>query len=144
MTFSDRIGVVLFGVSAAVLCAHLTAAQEPGSQPAVSSAIASGRTTFRQFCGPCHGVSAKGDGPVGRLLLTKPADLTQLRRRHQDEFPRTILEQMLLLGTRMETEAHGSEQMPIWGPVFRNIDTNESVVKERVANLLAYLESIQE
>ena len=144
MAFSNRIGVVFFGVSAAVLCAHLTAAQEPGGQPAVSSAIASGRTTFRQFCAPCHGVSAKGDGPVGRLLLTKPADLTQLRRRHQDEFPRTILEQMLLLGTRMETEAHGSEQMPIWGPVFRGIDTNDTLIKTRVANLIRYLESIQE
>ena len=49
-----------------------------------------------------------------------------------------------MLGTRMETAAHGSEQMPIWGPVFRGIDTNDTLIKTRVANLIRYLESIQE
>lgn len=34
--------------------------------------------------------------------------------------------------------------MPIWGLVFRSIDASPTLVNARVANLLAYLESIQE
>jgi hypothetical protein len=34
--------------------------------------------------------------------------------------------------------------MPIWGPVFRAMNPDESIAKLRVDNLLRYLESIQQ
>jgi hypothetical protein len=51
---------------------------------------------------------------------------------------------MLTRATRLQTSAHGSEQMPVWGSTFRIIDASPAVAHVRVANLLAYLKSIQQ
>jgi len=41
--------------------------------------------------------------------------------------------------------AHGSSEMPTWGPIFRfNDKQNERVVKQRIKNLSDYLASLQE
>ena len=45
---------------------------------------------------------------------------------------------------RSSTPAHGSQEMPIWGPVFRAMSPDENIAKLRVDNLLRYLESIQQ
>ena len=44
--------------------------------PATKESIAKGRALFRIYCMPCHGYSGKGDGPVGKIFETTPADLT--------------------------------------------------------------------
>lgn len=106
-------------------------------------ALSAGRETFVQFCAPCHGRDAKGGGPVASLLLTRPSDLTQISRRNDGAFPLAALEGELL-ETRLPTSAHGSVQMPIWGRTFLAIDASATLVRARVANLLAYLESMQQ
>jgi len=45
--------------------------------PANSQSITAGGALFATNCVPCHGVSGKGDGPVGITLNPRPADLTQ-------------------------------------------------------------------
>jgi len=40
-------------------------------------------------------------------------------------------------------EAHGSRDMPIWGPIFQSLAPDSSFVKLRMSNLLDYLKSIQ-
>jgi hypothetical protein len=41
--------------------------------------------------------------------------------------------------------AHGSSEMPVWGPIFRSLDhSNAALAKLRIANVLKYLESMQE
>jgi len=44
--------------------------------PATAKSIAMGRALFLTYCLPCHGASGKGDGPVGKIFETEPADLT--------------------------------------------------------------------
>jgi len=39
--------------------------------------------------------------------------------------------------------AHGSADMPVWGPVFRGLDPSDALVKVRIANVVTYIESIQ-
>ncbi len=34
-----------------------------------------GKALFGVYCVPCHGESGRGDGPVGRIFVPKPADL---------------------------------------------------------------------
>ena len=128
--------VLTAGISAA-------AAQGSGDDRARALAIEAGRDTFRQFCSPCHGRGAKGDGPVAPLLLTAPTDLTQVNRRNNGVFPAATFEAMLML-TRLQTNAHGSQQMPIWGTVFQSVDSSATLARARVVNLLAYLESMQQ
>ena len=44
--------------------------------PANRDSIAAGEVLFVTNCVPCHGVSGKGDGPVGLTMNPRPADLT--------------------------------------------------------------------
>jgi len=44
--------------------------------PASKESIAMGRALFMTYCLPCHGESGKGDGLVGKVFDTEPADLT--------------------------------------------------------------------
>jgi copper transport protein len=53
-----------------------TTSGEANPIPPNSQSIAEGKTVYIQNCVPCHGVSGKGDGPVGKTLNPRPADLT--------------------------------------------------------------------
>ena len=41
-----------------------------------AQSIADGESLFATNCASCHGAEGRGDGPAGRFLATKPADLT--------------------------------------------------------------------
>lgn len=124
------------------------APQDARDERTTALAVSAGRDTYRQFCAPCHGQDGKGHGPVADILKVPPVDLTQVKRRNKGVFPLATLEAMLTSASRLQTAAHpmahGSEQMPIWGPTFRAIDNSPTLARARVANLLAYLESIQQ
>ncbi len=120
------------------------APQDARAERATALALSAGRSTFSQFCAPCHGIDGKGHGPIAPDLLTLPADLTQMNRRNDGAFPLVTFEAVLTRATRPQTPAHRSEHMPIWGPMFLSIDSSETLARARVANLLAYIESIQQ
>jgi hypothetical protein len=33
--------------------------------------------------------------------------------------------------------------MPVWGPTFRSLEPSDRLVKERIANVVQYVESLQ-
>lgn len=45
--------------------------------PPNRESVAAGQALFTTVCAPCHGVTGKGDGPVGAALNPRPADLRQ-------------------------------------------------------------------
>ena len=61
-----------FWLIAAALTALALAA--PASQ---AGDVASGKTVFVANCASCHGVTGKGDGPVGMALDPRPRDFSQ-------------------------------------------------------------------
>jgi hypothetical protein len=77
------------------------------------------------------------------MLTTHPTDLTSLARRNKGEYPLADLEGLFTPPIRLRTVAHGSEQMPVWGPTFRAIDGSSALAQARIAALLAYIESVQ-
>jgi mono/diheme cytochrome c family protein len=141
---------VVLGVSTITALTFLTthmavaAQQRVDLEPASALAIQAGRGTFEQFCAPCHGVDGKGHGVVTPILAAQPPDLTTASRRNRGAFPLDALEAMLTNSTDRQPSAHRSGQMPIWGSTFRAIDNSPTLARARIANLLAYLESIQE
>lgn len=44
---------------------------------ALAADAAAGKTLFDMNCSSCHGVSGKGDGPVGQALNPPPRDFTK-------------------------------------------------------------------
>jgi mono/diheme cytochrome c family protein len=96
---------------------------------------------FRAYCAPCHGLDGKGHGPAASALNSKVADLTLLTKHARGEFPsdrvRNVLE-----GTQTPA-AHGSHEMPVWGPVFHQVEADQDLGSVRVQNLVTYIESLQ-
>src|SRR5690348_2011853 len=105
--------------------------------------VPSGKVMYQEHCATCHGSDAKGTGPMAPLLITRPSDLTLLAKRHAGKFPREYVTHVLEFGPG--PTAHGSSDMPAWGPIFRYYDKqNERAVQQRIRNLCDYLASVQE
>jgi len=101
----------------------------------------SGEQMYKDYCAACHGSSGRGDGPAAAFMKTWPPDLTTMTQRNDGKFPEIKVRETLLFGT--SSHAHGTSDMPIWGPLFRALDQNKKEVKERVSNLTTYVESLQ-
>jgi mono/diheme cytochrome c family protein len=97
---------------------------------------------FNSYCAPCHGKGGKGDGPAATALKVPPANLTQLAKKNNGKFPADHVATILRTGV---SGAHGSSDMPVWGPLFASVSgKDQSLVQMRISNLIHYLESLQE
>jgi mono/diheme cytochrome c family protein len=106
------------------------------------TSAASGKEMFTSYCATCHGTDGKGGGPAASALKTPPADLTMLSKNNGGKFP-AMKVSSVLHGTS-DPSAHGSKEMPVWGPLFRSVSGgNDSEVQQRVANLTHYVETLQ-
>jgi mono/diheme cytochrome c family protein len=102
-----------------------------------------GADLYRFHCASCHGKAGHGDGPTAEVLTKAVPDLTQIARRNGGRFPRKKMED-IIAGIDVSTAAHGSREMPIWGPVFSQIEWDQDLGKVRLRNLTDYLESMQQ
>jgi mono/diheme cytochrome c family protein len=102
-----------------------------------------GVDNFHSYCSPCHGRAGKGDGPVAPALRRPPSDLTTLAKRNHGVFPRADVRGFITNGNR-DIPEHGSSAMPVWGPTFRALDSSDTSVAIRIANVVEYLASIQQ
>jgi hypothetical protein len=127
------------GVAGAARAQHSTK-DEPRSllMPSLSSL-----ENFASYCAPCHGHDGKGRGPAADALTSPPSDLTKLAARNKGVFPARSVRDYLTHGNEA-VQAHGSRTMPVWGPTFRAFDSSDRAVALRIANLVTYLESIQQ
>ena len=101
-----------------------------------------GRDSFNLYCASCHGPSGRGDGPIASALRTRPADLTVLARRNRGTFPRDRVT-AFVDGSSRALPAHGTTDMPVWGPIFHALDASDARALVRLINLVAYVESLQ-
>ncbi len=102
---------------------------------------------YRDYCGACHGIDAKGNGPTAPMLTIHPTDLTQLSKKNNGVFP--ALRFSKVVDGREEIRAHGTREMPIWGRQFTaqesgTMGTEKAAVSGRIQALAAYLNSIQQ
>jgi hypothetical protein len=70
-------------------------------------------------------------------------DLTTLARRNNGKFSASDV-QGHITGTDRMVPAHGSADMPVWGPVFRALSGDEAGRTLRLTNLVRYIESMQQ
>ena len=103
---------------------------------------ASGKEMFTQSCAPCHGADGKGHGPAASAMKVAPTDLTQLARTHDGKYPANSVASVLRFGDG--PGAHGSAEMPLWGPLFPSLDKfHDTTVQQRISNIVTYTETLQ-
>jgi mono/diheme cytochrome c family protein len=118
-----------------------------GSPDLGSDPIAAGGRAYAARCASCHGLDARGDGPVGPALRTAPPDLTWLTERNGGTFPRDYV--IAVITGTVAITAHGTREMPVWSDRVAPADGNgagaaASVYLRRTVEALAdYLASIQ-
>lgn len=143
LRFSGHRAFVFAGLAGAGLA--LAAAPEALAQPSLyelnKEMVAKGRTTYARYCVSCHGKEARGDGPLAKELRVPVPDLTTLAARSGGTYPYDRVVRIISKGN--EVRAHGTADMPAWGPAFNRTDGIEAAVDEAIRNLARYLESIQ-
>jgi len=110
--------------------------------PIPATSAASGQEMFNTYCAVCHGKDAKGGGPSAAALRVPPPNLTMLSLRHGGKYPTAYVESVLKFGVETNP-AHGSKDMPIWGPVLGAISVDTPEAERRIHNLNQYIESLQ-
>ena len=110
--------------------------------PAAYTDPSSGKEMYMQYCASCHGMDGKGNGPAAPALKVPATNLTALASKNGGKFPDTHVA-AVIQGDAM-TPAHGSKDMPVWGPIFHSMaGHSQAQVQLRIRNLTAYLETIQ-
>jgi mono/diheme cytochrome c family protein len=106
--------------------------------------IAQGRALYLEHCASCHGLNADGQGPVAPALSTPPTNLRLLSERYGNPLPSDQI--VRFIDGRADVKAHGPRVMPVWGEeAWKTPEAKGSKgqVKDWVAKLVAYLQSIQ-
>jgi mono/diheme cytochrome c family protein len=132
--------ILLLGLLLATL---LSGQKRPTPEIRLPSASAtSGPQMFRAYCADCHGVDGKGNGPVAAVLKIMPPDLTTLTQRNQGKFPYDRV--FKTISGEAKVAPHGTREMPVWGPVFRQMGKGHpGEAQLRLKTLTNYLASLQ-
>ena len=135
---SLALGLILFTGGAAAQTK--TAGQKPYEQLIFS---VRGPDLFQAHCATCHGPGGRGNGPTAAALKTKPADLTALAKNNGGKFP-TEQVKKFISGDDASLSSHGSREMPVWGPIFHQVEEDQDFGNVRLQNLIKFLGTIQE
>jgi mono/diheme cytochrome c family protein len=139
---------LFFAALAVVLMAGIGYANQSTSTKVVilvsRTSATSGKQMYVNYCAPCHGVDGRGQGPVAAVLKKQPADLALLSKNNGGKFPSNHIMSVLEFGA--VNPSHGTAQMPVWGPLFRSMDTTgipQDLKVLRISNLSQYLQTLQ-
>lgn len=110
--------------------------------PITKAPANSGKEMFNSYCAVCHGKDGKGNGPAASAMKTPPTDLTLLAKNSGGKYPASHV--AAVIRGQATTPSHGSQDMPVWGPLFSSIDQgHEGQVQQRITNLVTYVETLQ-
>lgn len=128
-----------------LLFACLSAAQTIKEVPIKNVDPASGEKMYVAYCAACHGVDGKGSGPAATALKQPLPDLTQLAKKNGGNFSGVDVYE-IILGYGAMPAAHGSKDMPVWGPMFSSMcgGSTKNEVSMRASNLTSYLKTLQQ
>ena len=147
---SPKTSIIFIALQAAVLLAGLFAAastapddnaKKKTDQPVQLIHSLKSPDLYRSYCASCHGTEGKGDGPVAPALNSKMPDLTTIAQRNGGVFPATRVNK-IISGDQI-IFAHGTREMPVWGPIFHQVQEDRDYGEVRLQNLTNYLKSIQ-
>jgi mono/diheme cytochrome c family protein len=133
----------LLGGGLAWACISAFAQNQKAQPPDTTRLIASiqGPALYKAYCAVCHGTDGRGDGPMAKSLKVPVADLTRIAMRNRGTFPRMRVER-IISGEDIPS-GHGARAMPLWGPVFSQVEADQDLGRVRVDNLARFIEGMQ-
>jgi len=122
-----------------VACAAASAQEGPDE-----AVIGDGHSDFEWQCSSCHGADGKGDGPMAKMLIKPPADLTAIARANGGTFPFWRVYR-IIAGTN-PVPGHETFQMPDFWKRFRSDEKEWGFLPPhvRILELTHYIETLQE
>jgi len=129
----------LFLVAALLSCAKQTEGQtrSPIRKPLEGTEI------FRHYCASCHGVDGRGHGPASVALKRGAPDLTKISQRNGGTFPFSRVKD-IIEGKESGPQAHGNREMPVWGPIFHEVESDMDLGEVRLDTVTKTIESMQQ
>lgn len=115
---------------------------------ALAQEVMQGEAYYMKHCATCHGLDARGNGPMAGVLLVQPPDLRALATRNDGQFPITRV--VMRIDGRDPLVSHGSA-MPVYGQFFQQgadvalkAQSGQPILTSApIADLVAYLETLQ-
>ena len=117
------------------------AGKDPAGETRLISSI-QGPILYKAYCASCHGADAKGTGPMAGSLRVSPPDLTRISARNGGTFPLAHVSR-IISGEEPLRRGHGTHEMPVWGPVFSQVEADQDLGRVRIDNLARYLQQLQ-
>jgi mono/diheme cytochrome c family protein len=137
---AGALAALMFGAGVPLLAGVQTSGRKSSE---ATTASTSGRDLFEFYCASCHGLDGKGNGRAATALKVPPPDLTMLAQRNHGTFPTEKVADLVKGSERLSTPAHGSRDMPVWGPIFKALDNRDEINAARIESIVRYIESIQ-
>ena len=123
----------------------------PGTAFAAQEDI--GKLEYEANCAVCHGLEARGDGPLEAFLKQPTPPLSRLSKENEGVFPFERV--YMTIDGRNEVPTHGPRDMPIWGDEYKAEVFErhgqyygglfvEEMIHGRILALIAYISRLQE
>ncbi len=101
-----------------------------------------GSALYKAYCAVCHGSDGSGNGPMRSSLKVAPPDLTRIAERNGGAFPMARVDR-IIAGDEQLPSGHGTREMPVWGPIFSQVERDQNLGRVRIDNLTRYLMTLQ-
>jgi mono/diheme cytochrome c family protein len=105
----------------------------------------SGEHLYQESCAACHGVGARGNGPVAPILEVPVPDLTLIAARRGGAF--SADEIFRIVDGQADLGSHGRRNMPVWGYELFGADADDETAHgeatRKVESVVEFLRSIQ-
>ena len=102
-----------------------------------------GAKIFQYHCAVCHGTDGRGHGPDSVVLKHQVPDVTLISQRSGGKFPHQRVKG-IIEGNESGLPAHGDREMPIWGPIFHEVESDQDWGEVRLDAITKYMASIQQ
>jgi mono/diheme cytochrome c family protein len=102
-----------------------------------------GAKIFQYRCSVCHGVDGRGHGPDSVVLQHQVPDLTLISQRSDGKFPYQRVKDVIV-GEKAGLLAQRNREMPIWGPIFHEVESDQDWGEVRLEAITKHVESIQQ
>jgi len=121
----------------------LPAAQKQDKTTPSARGTVEGAKIFQYHCAVCHGTDGRGHGPDSVVLRHPVPDVTLISRRSGGKFPYRRVKE-IIEGERTGLLSHGDREMPIWGPIFHEVESDQDWGEVRLDAITRHMESIQQ